>query len=268
MRRLPIVFALCLLFWFTLSNNITASPLEKKRPFLSDLVKTDDEEVSSLTEILGKFVKIPSGEFMMGSDYKDGLGKEQPIHLVKISHEFEMGQYEVTQMQWQLLMVNNPSDLIAPNLPVDRVSWNDTQEFIKKLNLRSHKYVYRLPTEAEWEYAAKAGAKTDYTIEQLDSMAWHKDNSRARAHLVGQKQPNKWDLYDMHGNVWEWCEDWYGDYPNTVLIDPIVKTGLYKVLRGGSWLRDITDCRSSIRSMASAGERIGNVGFRLVRNLK
>jgi formylglycine-generating enzyme required for sulfatase activity len=275
MLVLPFIICLAILLALSSVNGLPknidyySSPFPNPSPNLFSTITTittSDEEPADMVIIFGKFVKIPAGQFMMGSHHTDGLGKEQPIHLVKISHVFEMGQFEVTQSQWQAIMVNNPSDLKGPDLPVDNVSWDDAQRFIKKLNDRSDKYTYRLPTEAEWEYACKAGSTRDYA-EKLDSIAWYKNNSNGRAHSVGQKQPNKWGLYDMYGNVWEWCQDWYGDYPDENVTDPAgAMVGLYRVLRGGSWIRNATDCRSEIRGMDSPSEHIGGVGFRLVRN--
>src|SRR5262249_4981511 len=134
---------------------------------------------------------------------------------------FEMGKYEVTQEQWQAVMSNNPSHFKGANLPVDTVSWNDAQEYIKRLNAQNDGYTYRLPTEAEWEYACRAGRMGDYT-ESLDEMAWYERNSANETHPVGQKKANGWGLYDMQGNVSEWCQDWFAEdyYSHSPSIDP------------------------------------------------
>jgi formylglycine-generating enzyme required for sulfatase activity len=179
------------------------------------------------------FARISAGEFQMGFG---NSGDESPVHRVKISRDFEMGKCEVTQAQWQAVMSNNPSSFKGDNLPVENVSWNDAQEFIRKLNQADSKYQYRLPTEAEWEYACRAGTTGDYAG-NLDDMAWYSNNSGSKTHAVGQKQANKWGLYDMHGNVWEWCQDWYDSnyYRQSPGADPTGPTaGSIRVYRGGS----------------------------------
>src|SRR6185295_12837821 len=132
------------------------------------------------------------------------------VHKVRITRQFEIGKYEVTQEQWQAVMGDNPSNFKGANLPVEKVSWNDAQDFLLKLNARDG-YTYRLPTEAEWEYACRAGSMGDFAGE-LDDVAWYDKNSGSKTHPVGQKRPNVWGLYDMHGNVSEWCSDWYLEF--------------------------------------------------------
>ncbi len=185
---------------------------------------------------------------------------------------FELGKYEVTQAQWkqmwQEMMGNNPSHFQnCDQCPVENVSWNDAQEFIKKLNAMNDGYTYRLPTEAEWEYACRAGTSGDYAGD-LDSMAWYKNNSGGQTHPVGQKQPNGFGLYDMHGNVWEWVEDLFHDSfsYNGAPTDGsawISGGGKFRVLRGDSWLNG--DCRSASRLIGLAPDLSnGVVGFRVV----
>jgi formylglycine-generating enzyme required for sulfatase activity len=155
-----------------------------------------------------EMVYIPPGEFMMGSE--NGDKDERPVHRVTISQAFYIGRYEVTQAQWQAAMGDNPSHFkdCGGNCPVERVSWKDAQNFINKLNESNDGFRYRLPTEAEWEYACRAGTTGDYAG-TLSEMAWYGKNSGSKTHAVGGKQPNAWGLADMHGNVWEWCQDWY-----------------------------------------------------------
>ena len=185
------------------------------------------------------FVLIPEGSYMMGSN--DGYDDEKPVHQVKISRPFYLGKYPVTQAQWQTVMGNNPSHFKGASRPVEQVSWNEVQEFITKLNeLEGCEGCYRLPTEAEWEYAARAGTTTAYSfgddVGQLGNYAWYGDNSNGETHSVGEKGANLWGLYDMHGNVWEWVQDWYGNYPEGPLTDPTgPESGSYRVVRGGSW---------------------------------
>jgi len=156
-----------------------------------------------------EFMYIPEGSFQMGST--NGNGDEKPVHKVTISQGFFMGRTEVTQTQWQAVMGNNPSGFKdCGNCPVENVSWDDAQSFIAKLNAQNDGFKYRLPSEAEWEYAARSGTTGDYAG-NLDSMAWYSANSGSKTHPVGTKQANAWGLYDMHGNVWEWCQDWYSD---------------------------------------------------------
>jgi formylglycine-generating enzyme required for sulfatase activity len=167
-----------------------------------------------ITNIIGmEFVLIPAGSFTMGDDGESADDDEKPRHRVTISQPFYLGKYEVTQMQWAVVMGNNPSRFKELSNPVENVSWNDVQEFIRRLNqmlLGARKY--RLPTEAEWEYAARAGTTSAYSFGDdagnLYRYAWYKGNSEDKTHPVGQRDPNAWGLHDMHGNVWEWVEDW------------------------------------------------------------
>jgi formylglycine-generating enzyme required for sulfatase activity len=182
-----------------------------------------------------EFVTIPAGEFQMGSE--SGDRDERPAHQVRITKAFEMGNYEVTQAQWEAVMGNNPSHFKGADRPVDSVSWEDAQEFLSKLNARNDDYRYRLPTEAEWEFAARAGTTAD-NAGHLDSVAWYSSNSGGQTHSVGEKQANGWGLYDMLGNVGEWCQDWYDEnyYRNSPAVDPRgPSSGSLRVLRGGSW---------------------------------
>ncbi len=153
---------------------------------------------------------------------------------------------------------------------MEQVSWDDAQEFLGKLNLMEKTNTYRLPTEAEWEYACRAGSTTRFCFgdeeAELEDYAWYEENSEGKTHPVGQKQPNAWGLYDMHGNVWEWCQDWYGDYPAGPVTDPRgPDTGEYRVLRGGSWGNDSRNLRSAVRDYNNPDFRHYNFGFRVAR---
>ena len=239
---------------------------------------------------LANYARIPAGSFLMGS--MNGNADEKPAHRVRISRPFEMGKYEVTQAQWAIVMGNNPSNFKGANLPVENVSWEDVQLFIQRLNDQTDKYIYRLPTEAEWEYACRAGSTGDYAG-TLDSMAWYGDNSglqrlnaseiwktdsagylnkllgnKGQTHPVGLKQANAWGLYDMHGNVWEWCQDLYAEtyYGKSLESDPQGPgSGAFRVRRGGSWYNFATSCRSSQRDKFRPDAFFSNIGFRLVR---
>ena len=233
-----------------------------------------------LTVDLGKGVKlqlvlIPAGEFLMGSpdSDKDADADEKPQHKVRITRPFYLGKYLVTQEQWEAVMGNNPSHFKGAKNPVENVSWNDCQQFLDKLNKRqgnpAGKFV--LPTEAQWEYACRAGSTTRYCFgddaSKLDEYAWHGQNSGGKTHPVGEKKPNVWGLYDMHGNVWEWCQDWYDDdyYAKSPTDDPAGSatgsyrdptgpvTGPYCVVRGGGWGFPAGGWRSASRGRVLPG---------------
>ena len=207
---------------------------------------------------------------MMGCSPGDGQcdGNENPRHEVTISRGFEMGKYEVTQGQWIKVMGNNPSNFKGDDgLPVERVSWNDIQGFIAKLNALNDGYRYCLPTEAEWEYAARGGTTGPYYA-NLDGIAWYDANSGSRTHPVGQKQANGYGLHDMLGNVWECCADWYGEsyYGYSPSTDPKgASSGQYRVLRGGSWFLYARSARVSFRFGYDPGFRVYSNGFRVCR---
>ncbi|NBU97411.1 MAG: hypothetical protein EBS19_04195 [Spirochaetia bacterium] len=224
-----------------------------------------------------EFILMPAGEFMMGAvpQDKNASDDEEPQHKVRITKPFYMGKYPVTQEEWEKLMGNNPSKFkqAGKRAPVETVSWNDCQEFIKKLNQKEG-LTYRLPTEAEWEYSARGGGSGGSTIytygddaSKLGDYAWYDGNSGSTTHPVGQKKPNSLGLYDIIGNVWEWCGDWYDGeyYKNNPNEDPKgADKGEYRVLRGGSWRSYAGRCRLSNRYGNTPGGRFDCYGFRLV----
>ena len=222
-----------------------------------------------------QLILIPSGKFVMGSsDSEKGRKRdnEGPQRRVVISKPFCMGTTEVTQEQYAAVAGKNPSKFSGPTLPVEYVSWNEAVEFCKVLSSRTRKTV-RLPTEAEWEYACRAGTETRFSFgdqnKDLSSYAWWSANSDTRTHPVGGKKPNAWGLYDMHGNVWEWCGDWIvKSYAGLKETDPQgPASGVYRVLRGGSAWMDESNCRSANRVGHSVGARRsyrGIHGFRVV----
>jgi formylglycine-generating enzyme required for sulfatase activity len=228
-----------------------------------------------------KLLLIPAGKSMMGSPdgEKDGLTDERPQHEVTISKPFYLGVYEVTQEQYEQIMGKNPSEFKGAKYPVEAVIWEDAVEFCKKLSAKTGKTV-SLPTEAQWEYACRAGTKTRFGFgdkdEDLGDYAWwgyDNGNSEKQTHPVGQKKPNAWGLYDMHGNVWEWCSDWYADsYANAKKQDPTgPDSGELRVLRGGSWFSFPQHCRSASRNSKAVGNRILSIfvgGFRVAVVLK
>ena len=217
-----------------------------------------------------EMVYVKGGTFTMGATAEQGSdaeSDEKPTHSVTVS-DFYIGKYEVTQAQWRAVMGSNPSKFTGDNNPVEKVSWDDIQEFIKKLNAQTGKK-FRLPTEAEWEYAARGGNQSKvykYSgSNNISEVAWYTDNSNSKTHPVGQKTPNKLGIYDMSGNVWEWCQDWYGSYSSSSQTNPTgPSSGSYRVLRGGCWYNFAGVCRVSFRYNSNPGDRYAFYGFRLV----
>ncbi|HEY2381738.1 MAG TPA: formylglycine-generating enzyme family protein [Terriglobia bacterium] len=216
-----------------------------------------------------EFVHIPPGEFTMGCSGRQNQCDfdELPPRHVRITKDFEAGIYEVTQAQWLAVMPSNPSHFNGPDLPVEQVSWNDVQQFFQKLNALQDGYQYRLPTEAEWEYVARAGSGEARSA-SLDEIAWYGGNSGSHTHPVGQKQPNAWGLYDTIGNVWEWVQDWYdAEYyqygPDTDPSGP--PTGQSRTLRGGSWFYLPLNGRVSYRDAIQPDGGFDAMGFRCIR---
>ena len=215
-----------------------------------------------------EMVLIPAGKFVMGSpESEEGRHKNETQHEVTLTKPFYMGKYEVTQEQWEAVMGNNPSRDKGPKLPVTNVSWKDCQKFIKKLNAKTDGG-YRLPTEAEWEYACRAGTKTAFSFRDkiTPKDANYNDSKIGKPVAVGRYNPNAFGLYDMHGNVWEWCEDWYGDYPAGSVTDPKgPATQEIPVLRGGSFICHGLIACSSFRRFLTPVDRLYDGGFRLAR---
>ena len=247
----------------------TASPPSPPTP--SPPADRPSEAPAEVRNSVGmEFVRIPAGEFRMGSTSSEAYGNEQPVTRVRISRAFELGKAEVTQGQWEAVMGSNPSEYSECGLdcPVESVSWDNAQEFIGRLNERDGTVRYRLPTEAEWEYAARARTTGD-RYGSLDAIAWNGENSGRRTHPVGGKAANAYGLHDMLGNVYEWVEDWYGNYPGGTAPDPRGPgAGAHRVHRGGAWNSYVaSDCRSSIRGSNTPGNRAFTLGFRLLRTV-
>lgn len=224
-----------------------------------------------------EFVGIPPGEFLMGSSSEFADDDERPLTRVRIAQGFYLGKYEVTQAQWQSVMGSNPSQFAGcRRCPVEQVSWHDVEAFIRKLNARSGGKHYRLPTEAEWEYAARAGTAThtyggDLTEPLGDDpvvnrIAWYRKNSGRRTQPVGRKAPNAFGLYDMLGNVFEWVGDWHGPLPGGSVTDPAgPSAGSRRVQKGGGWLSLAGGCRAADRHGGTPDVGLDVIGFRLVR---
>jgi formylglycine-generating enzyme required for sulfatase activity len=219
-----------------------------------------------------KFVLIPAGTFMMGSPEDEPLRHaNETLHQVTISKPFYMQTTPVTQGQWTQVMGENPSYFKGDdNLPVEQVSWNDTQDFIERLNRQEGTDKYRLPTEAEWEYSCRAGSRTAFCFgsseDDLREYAWYQDNSGVKTHSVGKKQPNSWGLYDMHGNVFEWVQDWYGEkfYAESAKDNPGgPASGQSRVTRGGCWFLSPVVVRAAYRLGARPAQLSYVIGFRL-----
>ena len=215
-------------------------------------------------------VYVSGGTFTMGATSEQGSDAwddEKPTHSVTVSG-FYICKYEVTQALWQAVMGSNPSKWKGDNLPVEMVSWNDCQSFIRKLNALTGKN-FRLPTEAEWEFAARGGNNSrryKYAgSNNIGDVAWYTDNSGSKTHVVGTKSPNELGIYDMSGNVWEWCQDWKGSYSSASQTNPTgASSGSYRVLRGGSWDSSAWLLRSSLRYGGAPDYRFGDRGLRLV----
>jgi formylglycine-generating enzyme len=234
-----------------------------------ELTTTGDTFRDSLTGM--EFIFVKGGCYQMGDTFGDGDSDEKPVHEGCVS-DFYMGKYEVTQGQWRQVMRKNPASKTncGDNCPVEEVTWNDVQEFIEKLNRNSGKR-YHLPTEAQWEYAARSAGKKEKwsgtsNESELGNYAWYSVNAGNRTHPVGQKQPNGLGLYDMNGNVWEWCSDWYGEkyYGETPRDNPGgPSSGSYRVMRGGAWGYDQRFLRASSRFRSDPDDHTSSKGFRV-----
>jgi formylglycine-generating enzyme required for sulfatase activity len=218
-----------------------------------------------------KLKLIPAGTFTMGEAGSSNESNEKP-HRVTLTRPFYMGIHEVTNAQWKQVMGSVPSNWKEDAHPAVGVSWKDAVEFCQKLSAlpeeRKAGRVYRLPTEAEWEYACRAGTTTQYSFGDDEKLVgdygWFAGNSVKQTHPVGQKKPNAWGVYDMHGNVWEWCSDWYGDYSDGEVTNPQgPSSGSNRVIRGGSWINSAGHCRSAIRGGLIPSIRGYILGFRL-----
>ena len=256
----------------TTTSTVSVSPVQ--RLTAPSTISKDVITISVKDGISIEMVNVEGGTFMMGAtkemrDPNVSLLNEEPVHQVTLTNDYYIGKYEVTQALWQAVMGSNPSKYKGDNLPVEMVSWNDCQEFISKLNsLTGRKF--RLPTEAEWEYAARGGKKSrgyQYSgSNSISDVAWYSGNcgniSGINTHPVGKKQANELGIYDMTGNVWEWCQDMYGYYSFSAQKNPTGSTGGNKrVIRGGSWFNTRESCRTSDRADSSPDHHFEGLGL-------
>ena len=243
------------------SGYTTASSVASGSNVISILVKND---------ITIDMVKVEAGTFTMGAtpEMENPRDDEMPTHQVTLTNDYYIGKYEVTQALWQAVMGYNSSDFMGDNLPVENVSWEECQEFISKLNRITGKK-FRLPTEAEWEYAARGGNKSrDYQYSgsnNLSDVAWYTQNSDGKTHAVGTKQGNELGIYDMSGNVWEWCQDWKGTYSSSSQVNPTgANSGSFRVIRGGHYGETAGFCRLACRLSFTPDSRFYGQGLRLI----
>ena len=257
---------------YAITQNVTNQSLDSQHSTSQTHPTVSDNTISIPVKdgISIDMVRVEAGTFTMGAtaEMKDPWNEEKPTHQVTLTNDYYIGKYEVTQALWKAVMGKNPSLFKGDNLPVEQVSWDDCQEFISKLNRITGK-MFRLPTEAEWEYAARGGNKSrgyqySGSNNTLD-VAWFRDNSGSNTHAVGTKQPNELGIYDMSGNVDEWCQDWKGAYNSSSQVNPTgANSGSYRVCRGGSWGCIARICRSSYRYCGTPVSRYTFLGLRLV----
>ena len=252
----------------TTASTVSVSPVQVPA-VPSNTISDDVITIPVKDGICIEMVKVEAGTFMMGatSEMKNPYDDEKPVHQVTLTNDYYMGKYEVTQALWQVVMGKNPSYFKGDNLPVNYVRWKDCQRFISKLNSMTGRK-FRLPTEAEWEYAARGGKKSrgyQYSgSSNISDVAWYDGNSGDKTHPVGSKQANELGIYDMTGNVLEWCQDWYGSYYSSSQTNPTGATsGSRHVNRGGSWAKNVRRSSPSCRYGAIYVDRDLDLGFRL-----
>ena len=271
-HRLRIVGLFCLIFFHGLG------PVSANNQSIADTTKpaagTEFKECAGCPEM----VVIPVGSFLMGDETEEGYSDERPAYHVELKKPFSVSKYEVTQYSWKMIMGNNPSEFKDDSRPVDSVSWSDAQEYVARLNSKlglEGKKRYRLLSEAEWEYVARAGSDTKFSCgnnaDCLETIAWYNGNFNSSTHVVGSKSANRWGLYDLAGNVWEWVEDCFTEnYSQASANGEAMKSAQCKkrVLRGGSFFdSDSRAFRPSHRNRFPKGIRSINIGFRVAKSL-
>ena len=252
----------------TTASTVSVSPVQVPA-VPSNTISDDVITIPVKDGICIEMVKVEAGTFMMGatSEMKNPYDDEKPVHQVTLTNDYYMGKYEVTQALWQAVMGKNPSYFKGDNLPVNYVRWKDCQRFISKLNSMTGR-MFRLPTEAEWEYAARGGKESrgyQYSgSSNISDVAWYDENSGSKTHPVGTKQANELGIYDMTGNVWEWCSDWYSSYSSSSQTNPTGSdSGSARVSRGGGWNCNASYCRLSVRFYYTPDFRLDILGLRL-----
>jgi formylglycine-generating enzyme required for sulfatase activity len=254
----------------TSAGSVVTHPKTVEQPSLDMSTKVRKLSLGGGVDL--ELLPCPAGTFTMGSPAGEAdRSADETQHQVTLTKPFWLGKTEVTQAQWQAVMGANPSQFKGNDLPVEHVSWDDAASFCKKLTERAQAagtlpagYEYRMPTDAEWEYACRAGSTGPYAGARLDDLGWYYGNSGRTTHAVGTKQANAWGLVDMHGNVCEWCQGWYGDYPAGVAPDPTgLATGTSRVSRGGSWSSLASSCRAAYRCGFVPSFRNDFLGFRI-----
>lgn len=225
--------------------------------------KAGDRKTIVVNGVEFAFRWAPAGTFSMGAPKtEEGRFDDEIPHQVTLTKGFWIMETEVTQKQWKAVMGNDPARFQGDNNPVECVSWDDCQEFCKKCSQSGAKL--ELPTEAQWEYACRAGSVEAYPGD-LEQTTWYEGNCGSKTHPVGTKKPNAWGLYDMTGNAWEWCADWYGEYPNESVTDPTgPQKGSFKLFRGGGWHESARYCRCAVRGYSEPDYQDGNFGFRCI----
>ena len=252
--------------WYGRLRGLSVRPVSDKEDIYT--VNTNNETIT-VNGVSFTMIKVEGGTFRMGATSEQGsdaYNGEKPVHSVTLS-DYYIGETEVTQELWEAVMGSNPSNFKGSQKPVEKVSWKDCKKFIKKLNRLTGKN-FRLPTEAEWEYAARGGNKSKgykYSgSNTIGNVAWYTDNSSSKTHDVKTKSPNELGIYDMSGNVWEWCEDWHRPYSSGSQTNPTgPSSGSFRVLRGGSWSGSAKFCRVSRRNLNYPYYRFNYYGFRL-----
>ena len=257
---------------YAITQNVTNQSLDSQQSTPQTHPTVSDNTISIPVKdgISIDMVRVEAGTFTMGAtaEMKDPYDDEKPIHRVTLTNDYYIGKYEVTQALWKAVMGNNPSYFKGDNLPVEKVSWDDCQEFISKMNHITGK-TFRLPTEAEWEYAARGGNKSrgyQYSgSNNLSAVAWYDDNSGKKTHAVGTKQANELGIYDMSGNVREWCQDKLRVYSSSSQVNPTgANSEPYRMIRGGDYVYDARSCRSSNRYCQRQDFPLSIFGLRLV----
>lgn len=249
-------------------SEVAVSMATEAQEFLEGSRPGEEHEFEIAPGVKMRLCWIPPGEFVMGSPVTEAERSNNEDQVrVTLTNGYWIGKYQVTQAQWQAVMGSNPSYFTGADLPVARVSWNNAQEFLQKVNAYLSKEEgnrIELPTEAQWEYAARAGEAGPYSGGSIDEVAWYWENSGKTTHVVGTKRPNSWGLHDMSGNVLEWCSDWYGRTLSGGLDPKGPASGSLKVFRGGSWNGNASYCRIAFRVASDPTDSFFPFGFRVV----